>query len=247
MDRPVVEEERRLFYVSLTRARERLHISYLITDQWRPSRFVDSIPHHTYRSGDGRAAPAVPVAAGNEHHPGPLPAFTRSDSISHYSHGTGVSGAVPAVPAGSAAIGNEHFSAPAPAFTRSDSISSHTLRTGESRAGPAVPMVSVAARNERFSGFTRSDSTSSYTHGTGNCPTAPAVPTGFAAVGSERFSVPAPAFTGSAVERIPFVDQVLADPLRQGCRPFDRKASDAPASIGTRCAFTGYWDTHFDF
>ncbi|CAA2988805.1 ATP-dependent DNA helicase SRS2 At4g25120 isoform X2, partial [Olea europaea subsp. europaea] len=45
-----IEEERRLLYVAMTRARKKLFILYVITDSnWQvlqPSRFLREIPHH---------------------------------------------------------------------------------------------------------------------------------------------------------------------------------------------------------
>ncbi|XP_012569785.1 ATP-dependent DNA helicase SRS2-like protein At4g25120 isoform X2 [Cicer arietinum] len=47
---PIVEEERRLLYVAMTRARQRLYILYVMMDSnWQmlqPSRFLKEIPHH---------------------------------------------------------------------------------------------------------------------------------------------------------------------------------------------------------
>ena len=64
-----LEEERRLFYVGMTRAKQRLYITYTVrrarfgaSDLSVRSRFVDDIPAHLIDRGDGPARPAASPA-----------------------------------------------------------------------------------------------------------------------------------------------------------------------------------------
>lgn len=63
---PGIAEERRLFYVALTRAKERLFLSYALdrssrmgTTTRKPSRFLSEIPKHLLAGEDGEVATAV--------------------------------------------------------------------------------------------------------------------------------------------------------------------------------------------
>ncbi|GAQ83934.1 ATP-dependent DNA helicase [Klebsormidium nitens] len=57
-----LEEERRLFYVAMTRARKRLFLTYVVTDSQRqqlsPSRFLCELPHNLLSWQGGNGAPA---------------------------------------------------------------------------------------------------------------------------------------------------------------------------------------------
>ena len=61
-----IAEERRLFYVALTRAKDRLYLSYALdrssrmgTSSRRPSRFLSEIPKHLLAGEEGSAMDAV--------------------------------------------------------------------------------------------------------------------------------------------------------------------------------------------
>ena len=63
---PGIAEERRLFYVALTRAKERLFLSYALdrssrmgTSTRKPSRFLSEIPKHLLAGEDGEIVSAV--------------------------------------------------------------------------------------------------------------------------------------------------------------------------------------------
>jgi superfamily I DNA/RNA helicase len=65
-----IEEERRLFYVAMTRAQKSLYICYVVVDSRRqvlqPSRFIKEIPHHLLNFQVHRIAqPLLPYAVAN--------------------------------------------------------------------------------------------------------------------------------------------------------------------------------------
>jgi DNA helicase-2/ATP-dependent DNA helicase PcrA len=99
-----LEEERRLMYVAITRARRRLYLSHaqsrMLHGQTRyslPSRFLDELPEQVLLSLNRRAAPAYP--SGSPHAPAAPPRSpqTGSDtgykvgqSVTHAKFGTGI-------------------------------------------------------------------------------------------------------------------------------------------------------------
>jgi DNA helicase-2/ATP-dependent DNA helicase PcrA len=108
-DRDALDEERRLFYVGATRARQRLYLLYAArrTSFGRqsgnePSRFLDDIPATALQRG-GRGTPrSTPVARSPRHAPGGLAAartppppgdatpFAPGQRVRHANFGEGV-------------------------------------------------------------------------------------------------------------------------------------------------------------
>jgi ATP-dependent DNA helicase UvrD/PcrA len=98
IDEGNLEEERRLCYVGITRARSRLYVSYARTRSLygarsynMPSRFIDELPPELTDAEE--AAPVDAWPAKGETHPAPLP-FQVGDDVVHASFGEGVVTAV---------------------------------------------------------------------------------------------------------------------------------------------------------
>ena len=101
LDDPVrLEEERRLFYVGMTRARERLYLVYALrrslyggVTESQPSRFLGDIPPHLVRT---RARPSARLGRSPEPAPVAVPAgpaqprFRPGDRVRHATFGEGV-------------------------------------------------------------------------------------------------------------------------------------------------------------
>jgi DNA helicase-2/ATP-dependent DNA helicase PcrA len=101
LDDPVrLEEERRLFYVGMTRARERLYLVYALrrslyggVTESQPSRFLGDIPPHLVRT---RARPSARLGRSSEPAPVAVPAgpaqprFRPGDRVRHATFGEGV-------------------------------------------------------------------------------------------------------------------------------------------------------------
>jgi DNA helicase-2/ATP-dependent DNA helicase PcrA len=92
-EREGLEEERRLLYVGLTRAEERLTLTYARTrlhfgeTSWRtPSRFLDELPDEA-RAGDAGAVEEDPL--GSYEHGERGPALSEGDLVSHEHFGRG--------------------------------------------------------------------------------------------------------------------------------------------------------------
>ena len=99
-----LEEERRLMYVAITRARRRLYLSHaqsrMLHGQTRyslPSRFLDELPEQVLLSLNRRAEPAYP--SGSSHVPAAMPrspqvgndtGYKVGQSVAHAKFGTGI-------------------------------------------------------------------------------------------------------------------------------------------------------------